>query len=68
MRKPQVSGRRPADSIVLRTARTTSARTTSMPARRPGPEAEAEARKLATARRGGATMDYQMGFTSDPAH
>lgn len=66
MRKPQASGRRPADRIVLRTARTTKVRPSQVLARRSGPDPET--RKLARALRGEATMDYQMGFTSGPSN
>jgi hypothetical protein len=66
MRKPQASGRSPADRIVLRTARTAKVRTSPTPARHPG--TGPATRVIAGAGRGEATMDYQMGFTSGPSN
>ena len=69
MRKTQGSGLRSADRIVLRTERDGESRP-SVPVTRT-PRTAAEPRKLPAAvarRRRGATMDYQMGFTSGPSH
>jgi hypothetical protein len=66
MRKPQASGHGPADRIVLRAARAPNMRTSHMTSRRTG--TDPQPRKLASGGGDGATMDYQMGFTSGPSN
>jgi hypothetical protein len=66
MRKPQGSGRRPIDRIVLRAGHTGDVRAGARQGRRP--DVPAASQKLVRTAAGGATMDYQMGFTSGPSN
>lgn len=66
MRKPQASGRRPTDRIILRGDRAGHARQDPQRSVRPG--FTAQSKKTVAARRGEVTMAYQMGFTSGPSN
>jgi hypothetical protein len=68
MRKTQVSGRRPADRIVLRAERVGHARPTAPVARTLRPSRELRKIAANASPRSGVTMDYQMGFTSGPSN
>jgi hypothetical protein len=70
MRKPQMAGRRPSERIIVRADRSTEAPNATGPAMRgarPHKKPAAPIGRTASTRQG-ATMDYQMGFTSGSSH
>jgi hypothetical protein len=67
MRKSHMAGRLPSDRIIVRAERTAEAHRTTAPATRGTGVRKAPVART-TAPRRGATMDYQMGFTSGPSH